>query len=211
MKYKHGSNQYRVKVKAKYWSSVWCIAFFTLLGIVISIKLAPPIVSPCATNGCFVSKVEAAKIEESIAVRGELESYKIKEAEAKKPTIVKAVAYLAKTFENEGPQVIYEAISVGKTESGWRHDAKGWNCIYDVLGNVKPQKTEKTDVSKACKPEDRDQAWSVDCGIMQINVAGKECPKALFNPETNIQKAYEMYKRRGWQPWVAAKKLGYVN
>jgi hypothetical protein len=63
----------------------------------------------------------------------------------------------------------------------------------------------------ACKPEDRENAWSVDCGLMQINVKGKECPSELLDIKTNILKAYAMYKRRLWSPWVAARNLGYVN
>ena len=106
--------------------------------------------------------------------------------------------FISDTFESEGKQVVYQAISVAKNESGWRPDAKGWNCHYEGK-------------SMACKPQDRENAWSVDCGLMQINVKGKECPSELLDIKTNILKAYAMYKRRLWQPWVSARNLGYVN
>lgn len=119
----------------------------------------------------------------------------IKPNELKTSEIIKIIA---ETFEDEGKQVIYQAISVAKNESGWRHDAIGYNCHYEGK-------------SAACKVEDRSNAWSVDCGLMQINVRGQTCPVELLQVRPNIERAYEMYKRRAWQPWVAARKLGYVN
>lgn len=85
------------------------------------------------------------------------------------------------------------ATAVFKTESGMNERAMNWNCRYNG-------------VSKQCRPEDREKAWSVDCGIAQINVIGKTCPEEMFNPEKNLAKAYEMWRKRGFQPWVT-----YVN
>lgn len=82
------------------------------------------------------------------------------------------------------------ALAVFQAESGLRPEAVGYNCYYGGK-------------SKACKPEDRHLAWSVDCSVAQVNVKGKVCPAELMNPETNLKKAYEMYSRRGWQPWYA--------
>lgn len=36
-----------------------------------------------------------------------------------------------------------------------------------------------------------------DHGVMQLN------GKKIYNAQQNIDEAYEMYKRRGWQPWAA--------
>lgn len=80
--------------------------------------------------------------------------------------------------------------AVFKAESGHRADAMGWNCYYNG-------------VSKACLPQDRDKAWSVDCGVAQINVIGKTCPEELFDPENNLNVAKKMYESRGLSPWVA--------
>lgn len=80
--------------------------------------------------------------------------------------------------------------AVFKAESGHRSDAMGWNCYYNGQ-------------SKACLPQDRNQAWSVDCGVAQINVIGKVCPEELFDPENNLNVAKKMYESRGLSPWVA--------
>lgn len=114
------------------------------------------------------------------------------------PTRPEMIYELAKGFEEYGPDVMNESFDVAKNESGWRHDAQGWNCIYDGK-------------SQACKTQDRSQAWSVDCGLMQINVKGKVCPEELFDIKVNVSKAVAMYERRGWSPWVAARSLGYVR
>ena len=81
------------------------------------------------------------------------------------------------------------ALAVAKSESGLDPNAKGYNCRYNGI-------------SKSCKPEDRDKAWSVDCSIFQINFIGTECPEHLMDVETNIAIAKEMQSKRGWNPWV---------
>lgn len=85
------------------------------------------------------------------------------------------------------------AVAVAKSESGLDPNAKGYNCRY---GNR----------STSCKPEDRHKAWSVDCGVYQINTLAKECPDHLMDVDTNIRIAKEMQSKRGWNPWV-----GYWN
>lgn len=95
-----------------------------------------------------------------------------------------------------------KAIAVFRSESGLRSNAKGWNCYY--TGDNGEQ------ISKACNPEDREKAWSVDCGIAQLNFPGKECPIESMDADWNIQKAHEwkyLSNKRaggtGWGPWVA--------
>lgn len=114
------------------------------------------------------------------------------------PSQPEMIFELAKGFEQYGADVMNESFDVAKNESGWRHDAQGWNCIYDGK-------------SQACKAQDRHLAWSVDCGLMQISVKGTVCPKELFDIKVNVSKAVAMYERRGWSPWVAARSLGYVR
>lgn len=87
------------------------------------------------------------------------------------------------------------AVAVAKSESGLRSTAMGWNChYYDAQGKR---------YSKACNPEDRPKAWSVDCGVMQINHLGKTCPSHLFDPDENIRIGRDMFNSRGFSPWVA--------
>lgn len=106
--------------------------------------------------------------------------------------------YITDKWSKHGTEETFRALHIAKNESGYRKNAVGYNCIYDGK-------------SQACKKEDRNLAWSVDCGVMQINVKGTVCPQELFNPFKNIDKAYSMYEKRGFQPWVSAKLLGYVR
>lgn len=87
----------------------------------------------------------------------------------------------------ENPKVV---TAVFKAESGHRTDAMGWNCYYNGQ-------------SKSCLPQDRGKAWSVDCGVAQINVIGKTCPKEYFDPALNLEIARKKYDSRGLTPWYA--------
>lgn len=82
-----------------------------------------------------------------------------------------------------------EFIDIFTKESGLNPNAKNWNCMYEGI-------------STFCKPEDRDLAWSVDCGIAQLNFSGKECPKESFDPIWNIDRAGEKFERQGKSAWV---------
>ena len=42
-----------------------------------------------------------------------------------------------------------------------------------------------------------------DHGVMQLN------GKKIYDVQQNIDEAYEMYKRRGWQPWAAYNSGAY--
>jgi hypothetical protein len=90
------------------------------------------------------------------------------------------------------------ALAIFKTESGLNPRAMNWNCRYNG-------------VSQQCKPEDRNNAWSVDCGIAQINVPGKACPEELFDYKNNIHVARsDLFDRRGFQPWVTFNEGYYL-
>ncbi len=93
------------------------------------------------------------------------------------------------------------ALAVFKSESGLKHDAQGWNCHYKENGK---------EVSKACRPEDRGRAWSVDCGIAQLNFPGRVCPKESFDPDWNIEHGHEKYLARGFQPWTNFRNKTYL-
>lgn len=81
-------------------------------------------------------------------------------------------------------------------ESGLKLDAVGYNCYYGGK-------------SKACKKNDIHKAWSVDCGIAQINVKGKKCPKELFTLEGNFEEVERIYKTQGLNAWVSYKTGAY--
>jgi hypothetical protein len=91
--------------------------------------------------------------------------------------------------------------AVFKAESGHNPTSMNWNCRY---------KNDQGEMySKACKPEDRGKAWSVDCGIAQINTLGQTCPEELFDPEHNLTVAKKMYDARGLNPWMAYLNQSY--
>lgn len=81
------------------------------------------------------------------------------------------------------------AVAVFKNESGFNPKAKNYNCRYDGK-------------SQSCRSGDEDKAWSVDCGVAQINTLSKECPEELYDYKNNIKIAKSMFDRRGFQPWV---------
>lgn len=119
------------------------------------------------------------------------------------PSRSEVIFEVSQQFDQFGADVVAQSILVAKNESGWKHNSQGWNCHY---------KNEEGKVySAACKVEDRPNAWSVDCGVMQVNVKGKSCPAEMFDIKKNIAKAVSMYKKRKWNPWVAAHNLGYVK
>ena len=108
---------------------------------------------------------------------------------------------IAKYFPEE-PEIM---TAIFKAESGLNPESQGWNCYYIENGER---------ISRACEYEDRHKAWSVDCGIAQINHIGKTCPENLFDPEENLFEARKKYEKRGKQPWVAWLKdmhLKFLN
>lgn len=105
------------------------------------------------------------------------------------------VARIVRSVYKEEPD---KAVAVFTAESGLNPLAKGWNCHY--------YRDDGSQYSAACEIQDRENAWSVDCGVTQMNVAGKECPAEYLDARWNIEKSHMWkYTPRGWQPWVAEK------
>lgn len=78
------------------------------------------------------------------------------------------IAYIAKTFEPEGAQVMVKAVECFYSESGLRYNAVNTN-------------TNGTH----------------DGGVAQINDVHKMTLEDRMDYQKNIDKAYEIYKRRG--------------
>lgn len=96
-----------------------------------------------------------------------------------------------------------KATAIFMHESGLVLNRKGWNCHY--------YRKDGTRYSKSCNIEDRPLAWSVDCGITQINVKGKTCPAKLLTLEGNMEAARKIYKTQGLGAWVSYTSGAYLK
>ena len=84
-------------------------------------------------------------------------------------------------------------LKIAMAESGQQSGNKGYNCYYGKE-------------SMACKPEDRKKAWSVDCGLLMINVHGTICPTELFDIDLNIKAGQGKFERQGYGAWTVCRK-----
>lgn len=84
------------------------------------------------------------------------------------------------------------AVAIAKAESRLNPKAKGYNCRYNGI-------------SQSCKAGDQGKAWSVDCGIMQINTFGQDCPEELMEVEHNLKVAKQIKDEGGWKRWWTFK------
>lgn len=81
-------------------------------------------------------------------------------------------------------------------ESQNKLDAVNYNCIYGGR-------------STSCRKGDESKAWSVDCGIGQINTKGLVCPPKLLTLEGNMEAIEKIYKTQGLTAWVSYKTGAY--
>jgi hypothetical protein len=127
--------------------------------------------------------------------------FSIKRGDADVVKVVIANVSVPKTLEEKILDVLPKIfIKIGKAESELNPKAVNWNCWYFMPTNTDP--TRK--VSRPCLPGDRPKAWSVDCGLFQINIKGNECPQSLFDIDINISKAKAKYDTEGLGAWDAS-------
>ena len=88
------------------------------------------------------------------------------------PSKTEIIAYIAKVWENEGVYEQARAISCFVSESGLRADAYNFNA---------------------------NGTW--DVGPAQLNSIHGLPDDVVYNPYKNIDYAYKLWKRRGWQSW----------
>lgn len=179
----------------------WIITLFALIGggyvLYLSGSVFVPYVGQMLDEKFTkVIIIENPTIREAHAEEGETIETIIEDVTEEVIPETSLIEEISKIFPEE-PET---AIAIFKAESGLSLNAKGWNCRYSINGTV---------VSKACNPEDRQNAWSVDCGIAQINIPGKECSKELLGLDKNLELAREKYQQRGWHPWTAYKNNSY--
>lgn len=95
--------------------------------------------------------------------------------------------------------------AIFKAESGFNEKAVGYNCRYPVVGKDGVTRMK----SMACKVQDRHLAWSVDCGIAQINHKGKYCPVESLTFEYSIAKAKYILDTQGLNAWMVYQSGAY--
>lgn len=106
----------------------------------------------------------------------------------------------APTFEEEMTRIFGDktniAYAVIMHESGNDIDSINYNCYYGGI-------------STFCKKGDESKAWSVDCGVAQINVKGQVCPPQLLTKEGSLPYIEKIYKTQGFNAWVSYKSGAY--
>lgn len=218
MKLKKGSNQYeyrkRLGLKPAVQRDIWFLLFVCAMALFLGTTLKRnnpdcmsdsiikctffPVLTPVSnTRPEQVSAEENERRLDYAYAKLEIENIK---REAEEPTARNIISYIATKWETEGTQKMFQAIHIAKMESGYKHTAVNYNCTYEKNGAI---------ISTSCSPQDRGRAWSVDCGVFQLNFHGQICPAWTMEYRKNIDHAYGMYVRRGFQPWVAAQTLGY--
>ncbi len=120
-----------------------------------------------------IRKVSASDTQKMIDRAFAHEELKKKQEEENRPTKANIIAYIAKVFENEGTAVQVRAINCFYSESGLRTDA------------VSPTNKNGT----------------IDRGVAQINSIHGMKPEDAHDFKKNIDKAYQIYKRRGFSAW----------
>ena len=88
------------------------------------------------------------------------------------------------------------AMAVLKHESNLKLNSINYNCRYNGR-------------STFCRKGDEYKAWSVDCGIAQINTRGQICPKELLTLEGNMKALEKIYKEQGLNAFVSYKTGAY--
>ena len=58
---------------------------------------------------------------------------------------------------------------------------------------------------------DDGSTWSVDCGVLQVNVKGNKCPPHLLTIEGNLKEAKKILDEQGLRAWVAYKNKNYLK
>ena len=115
------------------------------------------------------------------------------------PKPLTTTEHIQKVFGDKAPLMT----AIFKAESSLNTKNVNWNChYYKIVINQKTGKEENKRYSTSCKTKaERVNAWSVDCGIAQINHRGKVCPEHLFKIENNLAIAKQKLDTQGLKAW----------
>jgi hypothetical protein len=84
----------------------------------------------------------------------------------------------------------------------------GWKDAYKLVTTVAVCLAESQGFARAYNDNVKDGVViSRDVGLWEINIpadrVGTSVEENLYDPESNANAAYDLWKRRGFQPWVA--------
>ena len=121
---------------------------------------------------------------------------------AAKPITTEELEIVQPSFEQEITRIFGSkaeiALAVFEHESNNDIDSINYNCRYDGI-------------STFCKKGDEKKAWSVDCGVAQINVRGQVCPPQLLTEMGSIPYIEKIYKEQGLKAWVSYNNKKYKD
>lgn len=141
----------------------------------------------------------------------------VKEEVFMQPVVVTPEPTLEDKIRQHFPNHWADFIQIAHAESSMQPEAVGYNCWYNgkaiynkdgklqhATGTVVYPSKVKDSYSTSCKVPHRKYAWSLDCGLMQLNTKAKECPKEDL--DTHLARAAKLSKEQGKCAW-----FGYKN
>ena len=126
----------------------------------------------------------------------------LKVAKSSSTQALKATTSLDKLLTHHFGNNAKIAKAILMQESSLNPKAINYNCYY-YKNQIR--------YSTTCRRGDEIKAWSVDCGLSQLNHKGQVCPEWTFVMEKNIEKMSDMYQKRGWNCWVAYTSKSYLK
>lgn len=133
------------------------------------------------------------------------------------PVVVTPPPTIEDKIKQHFPRSWPNFIQIAHAESKMNPNAIGYNCWYNsksiynqegklehATGTVVYASKVEDSFSTSCKPPHRKYAWSLDCGLMQLNTKAKQCPKEDL--DTHLARAAELSKKQGECGW-----FGYKN
>lgn len=123
------------------------------------------------------------------------------------PVIVKPEPTVEDKIRHYFPRNWKTMIAIAHAESNMNHEAVGYNCYYNKTKTIVYSERVKGAHSAACKKEHRIYAWSVDCGVLQRNYKGKECPDVSV--DEHLEDVANLSRKQGLQAWVTYNTGAY--
>lgn len=130
-----------------------------------------------------------------------------------RPQVIQEVEVIEETVEQKivkhFPRSHKVILKIAQAESKMDENAKNWNCYYNKDETIVYRERVKGTHSTSCKPSHRIFAWSIDCGILQMNTKEKECPVETI--DEHLERAATLSRIQGLNAWVAYKTGAHLS